>query len=306
MRIEEERFYPDGFMPPWVRYQHLERYRWAAKFVAGKRVLDVACGTGYGTALLAKAGAAQVDGFDCSPEAVAFAKKTWALPNISFGVAITDRLPVPDGSYDCYVSFETIEHVEDDDALLTEATRVLRPGGSLLVSTPNRELLDPGISIDDRPFNRFHIREYCRDEFEREVAAAFRLHHLVRSATVLSALHFLARARGPALAGTGGQVSPGSKMPWLAVGISPAAPSNSLLRGTRGHRGADRRLPCPRRLPGTPPLEVDELERERSHRHQTESRDIDRFIEDAGQRTVEEAQQATRSVVLGARLVHPQ
>ena len=118
MRIEEERFYPDGFMPPWVRYQHLERYRWAAKLVAGKRVLDVACGTGYGTALLANAGAAQVDGFDCSPEAVAFAKQTWALPNISFGVAITDRLPVADGSYDCYVSFETIEHVEDDDCAL--------------------------------------------------------------------------------------------------------------------------------------------------------------------------------------------
>src|SRR5208283_2060032 len=152
MRIEEERFYPDGFMPPWVRYQHLERYRWAAKLVAGKRVLDVACGTGYGTALLANAGAAQV---------------------VSFGVAIADRLPVPDGSYDCYVSFETIEHVEDDDALLTEATRVLRPGGSLLVSTPNRELLDPGISIEDRPFNRFHTREYSRDELSEKLRRHF-------------------------------------------------------------------------------------------------------------------------------------
>ena len=173
MRIEEERFFPNGFMPPWVRYQHLERYRWAANFVAGKRVLDVACGTGYGTGLLANAGAAQVDGFDCSPEAIAFAKKTWALPNVSFGVAIADRLPVPDGSYDCYVSFETIEHVEDDDALLTEATRVLRPGGSLLVSTPNRELLDPGISIEDRPFNRFHTREYSRDELNERLRRHF-------------------------------------------------------------------------------------------------------------------------------------
>ncbi len=173
MRIERERFYPDGFMPPWVRYQHLERYRWAAQLVAGKRVLDVACGTGYGTALLANAGAAQVDGFDCSPEAIAFAKKTWALPNVSFGVAIADRLPVADGSYDCYVSFETIEHVEDDDALLTEATRVLRPGGSLLVSTPNRELLDPGISIEDRPFNRFHTREYSRDELSERLRRHF-------------------------------------------------------------------------------------------------------------------------------------
>ena len=83
MRIEEERFYPDDFMPPWVRYQHLERYRWAAKFVAGKRVLDVACGTGYGTAILANAGATQVDGFDCSPEAVAFARKDVALAQCS-------------------------------------------------------------------------------------------------------------------------------------------------------------------------------------------------------------------------------
>jgi 2-polyprenyl-3-methyl-5-hydroxy-6-metoxy-1,4-benzoquinol methylase len=145
MRIETERFYPNRFMAPWVRHQHLQRYHWAAEFIVGKRVLDVACGTGYGTALLAKAGAAQVDGFDCSAEAVDFAKSTWALPNASFAVATTGRLPVPDASYDVYVSFETIEHVEDDDALLTEATRVLRPGGLLLVSTPNRDLIDPAI-----------------------------------------------------------------------------------------------------------------------------------------------------------------
>ena len=173
MRIEEERFFPNAFMPPWVRHQHLERYHWAAKFVAGKRVLDVACGTGYGTALLANAGATQVDGFDCCAEAVDYAKRTWALPNADFRIANADRLPVPDASYDVYVSFETIEHVEDDNALLREATRVLGPGGLLLVSTPNRDLLDPGISISDRPFNRFHIREYRRDEFSDRLARHF-------------------------------------------------------------------------------------------------------------------------------------
>ncbi|MGO9598768.1 MAG: hypothetical protein ACLP7Q_12335 [Isosphaeraceae bacterium] len=62
MRIEEEHFCEENFVPPWVRYQHIERYRWAAEFVVGKRVLDVGCGSGYGSAMLASAGATHVKG----------------------------------------------------------------------------------------------------------------------------------------------------------------------------------------------------------------------------------------------------
>jgi ubiquinone/menaquinone biosynthesis C-methylase UbiE len=173
IRLEQERFHTDTFVPPWVRYQHLERYHWAAAFVDQKYVLDVACGTGYGTALLANAGATQVDGFDCSPEAIHLAQKTWQLPNTAFTVAPTQHLPVPNASYDIYISYETIEHVQDDEALLQEARRVLKPGGLFLISTPNRDLLDPGISINDRPFNRFHVREYLQHEFSERLRQYF-------------------------------------------------------------------------------------------------------------------------------------
>jgi SAM-dependent methyltransferase len=135
-------------------------------------VLDAACGTGYGTALLAEAGAARVDGFDRCLDAVAFAARTYARPEANFAVARVDRLPVPDRSYDIYVSFETIEHV-DDETLLAEAARVLCTGGLFLVSTPNRDLLDAGTSIEQKPFNRFHIREYTRAELESRLRRHF-------------------------------------------------------------------------------------------------------------------------------------
>jgi SAM-dependent methyltransferase len=88
-------------------------------------------------------------------------------------LAAAEHLPVADASYDVYVSFETIEHVVHDDSLLSEASRVLKPGGLLLVSTPNRDLLDPGTTIDDRPFNRFHVREYRQDEFDERLRRHF-------------------------------------------------------------------------------------------------------------------------------------
>src|SRR4051812_29152909 len=103
MRVEQERFRPGIFTPPWVRHQHLERYRWAGGFVPGQRVLDAACGTGYGTARMAEAGAARVDGFDRCLEAVAFAARNYARPEVNFAVAPVERLPVPDRSYDIYV-----------------------------------------------------------------------------------------------------------------------------------------------------------------------------------------------------------
>jgi 2-polyprenyl-3-methyl-5-hydroxy-6-metoxy-1,4-benzoquinol methylase len=96
LRIEQERFEVGKFMPPWVRHQHTTRYEWVTQFVGGKKVLDVACGTGYGAVLLAKAGAEKVDGFDCSKEAVDHASSRYSHPVLSFSVADAEHLPVSD------------------------------------------------------------------------------------------------------------------------------------------------------------------------------------------------------------------
>jgi len=92
-----------------------------------------------------------------------------ALPPASgaeFRVADVTRLPSPDHAYDVFLSFETMEHVDDDTALLREAVRVLRPGGTFVCSMPNRRVTNPGIPITTKPYNSFHVREYTRSELE--------------------------------------------------------------------------------------------------------------------------------------------
>lgn len=152
----------------------MARYRWAAGMAAGKRVLDLASGTGYGSALLAGAGARPVVSADRSEEAFREA----ALPGsgarrLTGVLADAARLPFRDARFDLYVSFETIEHVDDDRAVVREARRVLAPGGLFLCSTPERRVVSPGKSLSDRPENPFHFREYALPEFASLLGAEF-------------------------------------------------------------------------------------------------------------------------------------
>jgi SAM-dependent methyltransferase len=158
-----ERLALDRFASPWLRNQHLARYRWAAAFAPGRRVLDAACGTGYGARILLEAGATRIASMDLSRDA--------SGPAFVRGDAA--RLPARDGAFDLYVSFETLEHVEDDESLLREAKRVLAPGGFFLCSTPNRDFLSPGLTLADRPRNPYHVREYSIPEFEALLARVF-------------------------------------------------------------------------------------------------------------------------------------
>ena len=158
--MSDERFVLDQPASNDIHQQHLARYRFAGSFIQGKRVIDVACGTGYGSAMLADLGAAHVVGVDVSAESIEGASRTWRRQNVQFqrrdALTIDQLEPV-----DVAVSFETIEHLERPEEFLEAVRRVLLPGGQLLVSTPERR---KG-SIHDKPDNPFHVREWTREEF---------------------------------------------------------------------------------------------------------------------------------------------
>jgi SAM-dependent methyltransferase len=148
-----ERLMPEAFAGELVLAEHVARYLLAARLAPGRRVLDAACGEGYGTAMLAGAGAARVVGVDVDEETVAHARRQYGL---DARVGDVGELPFADGEFDLVVSFETIEHVPDPEQVLSEFARVLGDDGLLLVSTPNaREYL-----VD----NPFHVRELTPEE----------------------------------------------------------------------------------------------------------------------------------------------
>ena len=138
-------------------WEHIYRYRFATGFVRGKRVLDIACGEGYGTAALQKSGALNVIGVDISEEACAHARKKYGIET---RLGSAEAIPLEDASVEVVVSFETIEHVPHPEIFLDECRRVLRPGGSLVISTPNREAYR-----QMSPNNTFHCAELSHEEF---------------------------------------------------------------------------------------------------------------------------------------------
>lgn len=143
--------------------EHLARYQFTKTFVDEKSVLDFACGTGYGTAMIKSFGAKKVIGIDISHEAISYAEKLHNADGITFLEASAASLPLQNNSIDIVVSFETIEHLTDTDRdrCLQELARVLKRDGVLLLSTPNRRITSPN-SI--KPLNRFHVREFTLKE----------------------------------------------------------------------------------------------------------------------------------------------
>ncbi len=171
-----ERFVPgiDGE----IVYEHVHRYAFARALVDGKRVLDAACGEGYGSALLAQH-AATVTGVDIDAATIVHARERYRdIGNLSFVAGSVAALPLPDASVDAIVSFETIEHLPaaDQPRMLAEFARVLAPGGFLVLSAPNR------VEYSERRgfANPFHLHEHDRAEVEGLVAKAFAVQQMFR------------------------------------------------------------------------------------------------------------------------------
>lgn len=154
-----ERFTPECVRE--IRYEHLHRYVFARDLVRGKRVLDAACGEGYGSAILART-ADSVVGVDISAQSIEHARARYAVENLDFRAADCLQLPFEDDTFDAVVSFETLEHLEDHDGLLREFRRVLAPDGFLLLSSPDKAVY----TDQQQNRNEFHVRELYRNEFE--------------------------------------------------------------------------------------------------------------------------------------------
>ncbi len=162
-----ERYLPE-FDGDWT-LEHRHRYLLARELAGGKDVLDAACGDGYGSYLLSEV-AGTVAGVDISAETIARAKDKYQHPNLSFLHGSVLAIPLPDASVDLVISFETLEHVAEHDMLLAEVRRVLRPGGLLCISTPDKR------QYSDIPGRRnaFHVKELYRDGFADMLRDRFR------------------------------------------------------------------------------------------------------------------------------------
>ena len=159
LALTGERTLPDVPAENYWYRRHEAVYDWIAERVWGRRIVDLACGEGYGSAVLART-ARSVVGVDANPEAFEHARAKYTTRSTRFE---RDLIDTWQGDVDCVVFLQTIEHVEDDDATLSHVRDLIGPAGIAFISTPNVLTLAPkGARKSENPW---HIREYREDEF---------------------------------------------------------------------------------------------------------------------------------------------
>jgi len=141
--------------------EHLHRYAIAKDLAKGKSVLDIACGEGYGSNLLAL-DAHSVTGVDIDAETISKARTKYVASNLNFIQGNLESIPCGDKTFDLVVSFETLEHIEGHEKMLSEIKRVMKPDGIIIISTPCKLYYS-----EQRNYkNKFHVKELQKEEFQ--------------------------------------------------------------------------------------------------------------------------------------------
>lgn len=154
-----ERFTPECVREIW--YEHYHRYAFAKRFTIGKNILDAACGEGYGSNILSKY-ADKVVGVDIDKKSISHASKKYSKSNLSYLAASCTSLPFDDNSFDLIVSFETLEHLAEQQQMLAEFKRVLTHDGLLMISTPDKKHYSDATGFT----NEYHVKELYQEEFK--------------------------------------------------------------------------------------------------------------------------------------------
>jgi SAM-dependent methyltransferase len=169
LELTGERTLPDVPAENYWYRRHLAVYEWIGARVAGRRVIDMACGEGYGCEVLSRS-AESVVGVDANPEAYEHARRRYVRQNLRFDRALVETYG-EEGSCDAVVLLQTIEHLQDPAAVLAHFAAILAPGGVAYISTPNLlTLAPPGAAKSDNPW---HLREYRAAEFEALCLSVF-------------------------------------------------------------------------------------------------------------------------------------
>jgi SAM-dependent methyltransferase len=169
LELTGERTLPDVPAENYWFQRHLAVYEWIGARVVGLRLIDMACGEGYGSEVLSRS-AARVVGLDANPEAYEHARLRYRRQNLSFARGVVESYGEP-GASDAVVFLQTIEHVHDPAGVLEHFRRILAPGGVAYVSTPNvLTLAPPG---EPRSGNPWHLREYRAAEFQELCSSVF-------------------------------------------------------------------------------------------------------------------------------------
>lgn len=167
MDFTGERFIPGQHVG--IELEHLNRYYFVVNQIdlAGKKVLDIASGEGYGSQILSQY-AKHVTGVDISSEAIDYSNEKYQSPNLNFLLGDAARIPLDNNSVDVVVSFETIEHHDKHIEMMNEIKRVLNPEGILVISSPDKDFFLNEVK------NEFHIKELYSNEFKELIGQFFK------------------------------------------------------------------------------------------------------------------------------------